>query len=227
MRQNEKIFSQMYDGTLNWGSDESESGPGSTLEATAHIRENLKFLLKILPIETFCDLPCGDFNFMTNVDFGTVKYIGCDIVKTLVEKNQENFGNKNRAFYHIDIVNEQCPSADLVFCKDLFIHLSNDDIKKAINNIVKSQAKYFMSSTAFLPKIVMPGRKVGTIELPDTNVDVPPDARHGYLMGDRIINLFASPFALPDSIYLVGSANKFQIMALWKIEDLPDFESPE
>ena len=65
------------------------------------------------------------------------------------------------------------------------------------------------------------------LELPDTNVDVPPDARHGYLMGDRIINLFASPFALPDPIYLVGSVNHFQIMALWKIEDLPDFESPK
>ena len=88
MKQNEKIFTQMYDGTLNWGSDETSSGPGSTLSATAHIRSNLEFLVKNLQIKTVCDLACGDFNFMKEIDFGKVKYIGCDIVKPLIEMNR-------------------------------------------------------------------------------------------------------------------------------------------
>ena len=224
MKPNEKLFSQMYDGTLSWGSDESASGPGSTLNATAHIRKTLEFLIQNIPIATLCDLPCGDFNFMRKVNLGNVKYFGCDIVKSLIEGNQEKYGNKIRNFFHVDIINDTCPKVDLLFCKDLFIHISNDNVKRAVNNIKKSRPKYFMSSTGFLPKVIMPERKVGTIEVPGTNVDVPLDSKDGYLMGDRIINLLLPPFCFPDPIFLVGSANHFLLMALWKSEDLPYFD---
>ena len=97
-------------------------------------------------------------------------------------------------------------------------------MKKAVNNIKRSGSKYFMSSTGFLPKIVMPERKVGTIEVPDTNADVPLEFKDGYLMGDRIINLLLPPFSFPDPIFFVGSANHFLLMALWKSEDIPNYD---
>ena len=49
----------------------------------------------------------------------------------------------------------------------------------------------------------MPERKVGTIEVPDTNTDVPLEFKDGYLMGDRIINLLLPPFCFPDPIFLL------------------------
>ena len=219
-----EIFNQMYDGTLSWGSNESDSGPGSTLNATAHIRKTLEFLIQNMPIQSICDIPCGDFNFMKKVDLGDVKYIGCDIVKSLIENNQEKFGAKLKNFLHVDIINDTCPNVDLIFCKDLFIHISNENVKKAVNNIKRSGSKYFMASTGFLPKIVMPERKVGTIEVPDTNTDVPLEFKDGYLMGDRIINLLLPPFCFPDPIFFVGSANHFLLMALWKSEDIPNYD---
>ena len=224
MKENEKIFTQMYDGTLTWGSDESASGPGSNLGATSHIRSNLEFLLRNLQIKTICDVPCGDFNFMREIEFGEVKYIGCDIVKPLIEVNKEKYANKYREFLHVDIIDDTCPDADLVFCKDLIIHISNNNVKKLVNNIKNTRAKYFMSTTAFLPKVIMPGGKVGTVEVPETNVDLPLDAEHGYLMGDRTINLFLDPFCFPDPLYLVGSPHHFQMMALWETKDIPYFE---
>ena len=224
MKKNEKIFTQMYDGTLTWGSDESASGPGSNLSATSHFRSNLEFLLRNLPIKTICDVPCGDFNFMREIEFGEVKYIGCDIVKPLIEVNKEKYANKYREFLHVYIIDDTCPDADLVFCKDLIIHISNNNVKKLVNNIKNTRAKYFMSTTAFLPKVIMPGGKVGTVEVPETNVDLPLDAEHGYLMGDRIINLFLHPFCFPDPLFLVGSAHHFQMMALWETKDIPYFE---
>ena len=129
MKQNEKIFNQMYDGTLSWGSNESDSGPGSTLNATAHIRKTLEFLIQNMPIQSICDIPCGDFNFMKKVDLGDMKYIGCYIVKSLIENNQEKYGAKSKNFLHVDIINDTCPNVDLIFCKDLFIHISNENVK--------------------------------------------------------------------------------------------------
>ena len=224
MKQNEKLFTQMYDGTLNWGSDETASGPGSTLSATAHIRSNLEFLLKNLQIKTVCDLACGDFNFMKEIDFGEVKYIGCDIVKPLIEMNREKYANQYREFLHIDIIDGTCPEADLVFCKDLIIHISNNSVKRIINNIKTTKAEYFMSTTAFLPKVIMPGGKIGTVEIPETNVDLPLNTKHGYLKGDRVVNLFLPPFSFPSPLFLVGSAEHFQMMAVWKTKDIPNFE---
>ena len=125
---------------------------------------------------------------------------------------------------NVDIVNDKCPDADFVFCKDLIIHISNNCVKKIVNNVKKTRAKYFMSTTAFLPKVIMPGGKIGTIEVPESNVDLPLDAKHGYLMGDRTINLFLPPFCFPDPLFLVGSAHHFQMMALWETKDIPYFE---
>ena len=81
-----------------------------------------------------------------------------------------------------------------------------------------------MSTTAFLPKVIMPGGKIGTVEIPETNVDLPLNAKHGYLKGDRVVNLFLPPFSFPSPLFLVGSAEHFQMMAVWKTKDIPNFE---
>ena len=81
-----------------------------------------------------------------------------------------------------------------------------------------------MSTTAFLPKVIMPGGKIGTVEIPETNVDLPLNTKHGYLKGDRGVNLFLPPFSFPSPLFLVGSAEHFQMMAVWKTKDIPNFE---
>ncbi|WP_416430908.1 class I SAM-dependent methyltransferase [Piscirickettsia salmonis] len=223
MRNNEKVFTEVYENNdLSWGNNESSSGPGSTLAATAHIRKGLEFICKNLAIESFCDVPCGDFNFMKEVDFGKTQYIGGDIVQSLIKKNQQQYGAANRVFMHLDMINGPCPTADLIFCKELFLHISNDNVKQVIANIKKSGAKYFMANSYFTPVIPVLGGNQVNIDVPGTNEDVPVGYEQGYLMG-RIVNLFLPPFNLPDPILLFGSVQQYLVMALWHVEDLPDF----
>ena len=65
----------------HWGNAESLSGDGSTLEYTYNLRHELAKFLRAFGIESMCDAPCGDFNWMRAVDFPeNFAYIGGEIV---------------------------------------------------------------------------------------------------------------------------------------------------
>ncbi len=62
-----EIFAKAYD-TYQWGSQESRSGQGSELAATENLRAYLPELFERLNVRTFLDAPCGDWNWMREVD---------------------------------------------------------------------------------------------------------------------------------------------------------------
>ncbi|MDR1323847.1 MAG: class I SAM-dependent methyltransferase, partial [Candidatus Margulisbacteria bacterium] len=64
-----------------WDSKESRSGGGSEVDATKTIRKTLPKLWKKYKIKTFLDVPCGDYNWMKEIDKSTITYIGGDIVQ--------------------------------------------------------------------------------------------------------------------------------------------------
>ena len=83
-----EVFTDIFEGN-KWRCRESASGAGSTLSWTKNLRAGLPILLKGLGIQTFLDVPCGDFNWAKEVNWGDVFYIGGDIVESLIEKNME------------------------------------------------------------------------------------------------------------------------------------------
>ncbi|MGI9258176.1 MAG: hypothetical protein ACR2QQ_05025, partial [Gammaproteobacteria bacterium] len=88
----EQIFTHYYD-VNQWKDAESFSGVGSTLANTRNIRRELPGLLTKLGVRSFLDAPCGDYNWFRELR-GEIElnYVGGDIVKPLVEKNQTEFG---------------------------------------------------------------------------------------------------------------------------------------
>jgi len=60
------VFSQIHRNNL-WGEQESVSGNGSSLAATANLRQELPPLLAGLNVTSLLDAPCGDFNWMKEV----------------------------------------------------------------------------------------------------------------------------------------------------------------
>src|SRR5271157_5357504 len=54
---------------------ESVSGPGSTLEATKFLQRALPELIHEYGIKTMLDIPCGDGNWISQVDLGLERYI--------------------------------------------------------------------------------------------------------------------------------------------------------
>ena len=73
-----------------------------------------------------------------------IKYQGGDIVEELVEELKTKYESSNNKFLSIDITSDQLPDADLLLCRDCFIHFSNEDIFRALDNFSRSNINYFL-----------------------------------------------------------------------------------
>jgi hypothetical protein len=185
-----------------WGDDESVSGPGSTIEYTKNIREGIPKVLSQFRIRKMLDAPCGDYNWFRMIERpDDLTYVGGDIVRALVDRNQIKFGDSSTRFISIDIVHDPLPEVDLWLCRDCFIHLSNDDIFFALDNLVNSNVSYLLTST--YPNVCQ-------------NQDIPTGLF-------RAINLEKPPFDFgsPEAV-MDDWIDGFEVrqLALWKRESL-------
>lgn len=141
------FFSYIYEKNL-WGSKESVSGYGSTLQYTENLRKELPGLFCELNIKKILDAPCGDYNWFRYVERDpSISYFGADIVEPLVQKNQQLYGNQNTAFNVLDIRTDQLPKVDLWVCRDVLFHFSNHDIFLAIKNFLDNDIPYLLTSS--------------------------------------------------------------------------------
>jgi hypothetical protein len=173
----EDRFTWIYKNNL-WNSNESVSGPGSTLKYTENLRKELPNLLSDYSIKKIFDAPCGDFNWMKhllpNID---VDYIGGDIVLPLIESLNVKYKTHNITFIHIDLTKDPFPKSDLMICRDCLFHLSFEDTKSVLHNFVASGIPYLLTTT----------HKINN-EFVNRNIPT----------GDfRVINLFAPPYNFP------------------------------
>jgi 2-polyprenyl-3-methyl-5-hydroxy-6-metoxy-1,4-benzoquinol methylase len=149
-----EVFTKIA-GDGGWGNSESLSGPGSTVADTHEVRSKICLLLKELKVRTLLDIPCGDFNWIDEIDFGQVEYIGADIVDDLIARNRKcftNSGQYQRTFSVLDITEDELPKVDLILCRDCLVHFSKSNINRAIKNMIKSNAKYLLTTTYPLVK---------------------------------------------------------------------------
>ena len=149
---NQRVFTKIYENDLfNLRSDNnnnvSKSGSGSDLDQTKEIINKLPFLFQKYNIKTFLDVPCGDFYWMQKVDLSRVQYVGGDIVSKVIEVNNTKFSSDNIVFKEIDIVNDDLPKVDLIFCRDLLVHLKKKQITATISNIKRSGSKYLLTTS--------------------------------------------------------------------------------
>jgi len=205
---NEKeIFSYIYE-NKGWGPGESISGPGSSLEATKFLTRELFFLIQKYKFKSILDIPCGDFNWMKNIDLSGIDYLGADIVDLLIQGNIVKYPQSK--FTVLNVLKDPLPPVDLVICRDCLFHFPTDDVLMALKNIKNSGSK-FLLTTSF-----------GWKSWP--NIDI--------AMGEfRRLNLELSPFALPPPYERIIEGNtEFErqagsqadrSMCLWACKDLP------
>lgn len=197
----EQIFTHYYD-VNQWKDPESLSGVGSTLANTRNIRRELPDLLTKLGVRSFLDAPCGDYNWFRELRREIeLKYIGGDIVKPLIERNQTEFGSDDTRFIQLDIVSDALPSVDLWMCRDCLIHLSFSDIRAVLRQFCDSDIEYLLT----------------TVHTDcEFNKDIP--------TGDfRLLNLEREPFLFPEPILYVDDSGENlpkRAMGLWRRRDL-------
>jgi hypothetical protein len=173
-----ETFTKIYTDNL-WASAESKSGSGSELQNTEVLRKELSILFKKYEITSVLDIPCGDFNWMKEVDLSEINYLGADIVEELIQSNNTKYPNKS--FTVLNLIEDELPKADLVFVRDCLGHLSNENVLKALENIKRSGSKYLLA-TSF------------------TKWSQNPDIIDG---GWKCINLMIAPFYM-NPVYLIN-----------------------
>ena len=204
-----KRFDYIFQNNL-WGSDESRSGPGSTMIETRTLREDIVALLRGVDATSMLDIPCGDFHWLSQVDLG-VTYTGADIVPAIVESNQQKYTTPNRQFLRLDATTSPLPQVDLIFCRDCLVHLSFADIRKALARIQAGRITYLMTTT---------------FPTEPANVDI--------ATGDwRPLNFERAPFGFPPPIEAVLEACTEhdgifadKSMGLWRVANLPAIAAP-
>lgn len=196
------IFDSIYQ--TNYWRGESRSGEGSDLIQTQQIREVLPSLLKTLGAKSMLDIPCGDYYWMQHVDL-PVTYIGADIVQQVVKINNTKYSDPRHRFMNLDVCTDELPKVDLIFARDLLVHLSYSDIRQSLKNMKHSGSTWLLTTT-------FTGR--------DSNVDIK--------TGDwRTLNLQLAPFNFPEPVKLInegctqfnGDYND-KSLGLWKLQDL-------
>lgn len=196
-----EIFTRYYEHNY-WRNRESRSGAGSTLDYTANIRQRVPELIAQLQVTSVLDAPCGDYHWFAHVARPAhVQYVGGDIVASMVADCQRRYGNANTRFVELDITADSLPKVDLWLCRDVLFHLSNQDIFRALENLLASDIQWLLTSTH--PECAR-------------NSDVPT----GHF---RLLNLRLPPFALPPPITEIDdwiAGYPVRKLALWRVQAL-------
>lgn len=185
-----------------WGKgkgEDSVSGSGSNLDATRLVRPALEQLVRELDLRSILDAPCGDLFWIREVNLGTAKYTGADIVPPLIKANQKQY--PDRRFVVLDLVTDRIEPFDLILCRDCMVHLPCADVARALANISASGSKYLLATT-----------------FPDVqeNTDL---ERPGQW---RAINLQRPPFNLPPPERMINEgvrdpAHASKSLGLWRL----------
>jgi SAM-dependent methyltransferase len=194
----EAIFSDIYENN-EWGDSESVSGRGSTLARTTVIRHELPSLLAELGVKSILDVPCGDFNWMRQIDLGPVAYVGADVVPSLISRNRQLFERDGRKFITLDITRDSMPAADVILCRDCFIHFSFRDIRAALANFQQSNSGYLFATT-------------------HTGVREHRDIATGQ---GRNVNLRLPPFNFPEPLkMLIEDPELTKCLGVWRLDQV-------
>ena len=201
-------FREAYRTNL-WGGGESPSGPGSSLDQTAGLREALPELCRRYGVRTVLDLPCGDGHWMAWVALPGIRYLGADLLPEVVARASAR--NPARKFVSLDLTTNPLPPAELLLCRDCLVHLSFADIERAVRNIQRSGVPYLLTTT-------FPSEAA--------NQDI--------TTGDwRPLNLERAPFGWPPPLTTLAEGCTEQgglfgdkSLGLWRVADLPSRGTP-
>jgi SAM-dependent methyltransferase len=164
-------------------------------------------LLKELGVRSLLDAPCGDHRWMASVDLDLDRYVGIDIVPSIVEALQQRYrDDAHRSFLIADITHAPVPHCDLILSRDCLVHFSFKTLQRALRNLKASGANWLLTTT--FPEL--------------THNDDIEDADW------RPLNFEVAPFRWPEPREVInercteaGGAYADKSLALWRIADLP------
>lgn len=140
-RSAEEVFTAIY-ARNQWGGRAGEFCSGSGSQSSAITDPYVAAITELADREgfrgaAFVDLGCGDFTVGRRLLPLCASYVGVDVVRPLIERNRELYGNATTQFRHLDIAQAQLPHGDVCFVRQVLQHLSNAQIAAVLAKLAR------------------------------------------------------------------------------------------
>lgn len=184
-----EVFSKIYSSN-QWGGKSGFNSGAGTLDCKAAepyvgaIRDTIEE--RGFTGTRFVDLGCGDFRIGSQIAPLASSYIGGDVVPALVEYLNRNHGNERISFRCVDMVLDELPEGDVCFIRQVFQHLSNEQIERILPKLSRYRCVFI---TEHIPNRSKPHQ-------PNLDKAQGPDIRLYWNSG---VFLDQAPFSLPSS----------------------------
>ena len=135
----QNLFLEFYtpDKTQNY-----ESG-ASSINGTVNLRKQLKDLFKKYKIQRVFDSGSNDCGWVNELVKSTqIDYQGGDISPAMINHARDKYPNLKVKVH--DATTDPYPFVDLLFVRDVAIHLNNADKKKLLQNWIESDATWIL-----------------------------------------------------------------------------------
>ena len=131
-----EVFTRIYDNS-EWGGKPGDYCSGTRSSHASLYGDMVKSFIRENRVLSVVDLGCGDFVAGRKLLVDGVKYIGVDIVDSLIRRNQREYGSENVSFHCLDIISDPLPDGELCLIRQVLQHLSNSQIKAVLRKIGK------------------------------------------------------------------------------------------
>lgn len=146
-------FTEIY-AKRKWGNEGRGSGPGSNKINAASTRRTLESVVSKYNIESMIDAPCGAMDWTEEFLRDTIsinnrfRYLGIDVVESVIEDNVSRISIENCRFVAADL-SRMVPDSgyDLILCRDTLQHLSYASIAGVLRGFYCSGARYLLISS--------------------------------------------------------------------------------
>jgi len=199
----ERIYDENHWGTPDPGS--IYSGEGSTSAFATHYRSLLEPQLLRHRITSLADLGCGDFQIGATLSPLLNHYTGVDVVSRVVAANQRLHANDRCQFLQADICTDPLPSADAAIVRQVLQHLSNAEIRAALDNILPRYPIVFITEHIDIE----PGS--------EPNIDIPhgPSVRADVGSG---VWIDQEPFNVPATVLGDIPFKRTEVLRTWMVD---------
>ena len=143
----EDVFTNIYrKGLWKEGDLTPLSGSGSNPDNSKPYVDFVADNITRLGIKSVLDIGHGDWEMWREYKFENTNYIGVDVAKDLSKSNNDKYGSKKRVFVQVKF-QDSYPDAELLLCKDVLQHLSNEDVNNLLLRF--STFKYLIICNAY------------------------------------------------------------------------------
>ena len=151
MRDHLETFTTVYRKQI-WGNG---SGSGSSAKYNRKYIEFLERFIATNKIANVIDFGCGDWQFSKEVDWSGVKYVGVDVVESVIDENIERYAKDNISFVCDGIqdvreVNKYLgKERQLVLLKDVLQHWSDDELLPWLESFINLEFDYAIVTNGY------------------------------------------------------------------------------